>query len=115
MAFGFLFYIAILFAAIYPAYRISRRKGPESRFLVVAPVPAVIVWVAVTAMGFGAQSLANIVEVFAIFVLGIVLAYVKVFALDRTFHKPLISTYSLIGLLVVFAIILRAMMANLPE
>jgi cytochrome bd-type quinol oxidase subunit 2 len=115
MAFGFLVYIAIFCAALYHAYSVSRRTGPESRLLVVAPVPAVIVWVTATALGFGAQSLANIVEVFAIFALGIVLAYVKVFVVDKAYHKPLTSTYLLIGLLVVVAIILRATMPNLPE
>jgi len=115
MAFGFLVYIAIFCAALYHAFSVSRRRGPESRLLVVAPIPAVVVWVAITAMGFGAQSLANIVEVFAIFALGIVLAYVKVLAVDKAYKKPLTSTYSLIGLLVIVAIILRATMPNLPE
>ena len=73
MTIAFLVLVALSCTAIYPAYLASRRQGEESRLLVVAPVPAVAVWVALTASGYGAQSLSNIVEVLAIFALGVVL------------------------------------------
>jgi len=115
MTLAFLFLVALSCALIYPAYLASRRRGDESRLLVVAPVPAVVVWGAVTATGFGAQSLSNIVEVFAVFGLGVVLAYVKVFIVDKTPGEARASTYWLVGLLVASALILRVTMPILPE
>jgi hypothetical protein len=101
--------------AIYPAYLVSRSQRRESRWLLVAPVPAVVVWGAVTAAGFGAQSLANSVEVFGVFGLGIGLAYVKVLFVDKHHGDGRITTYILVFLLVVLALVLRDTMPNLPE
>lgn len=115
MTIAFLVLVALACGAIYPAYCASRRRGPESRLLVVAPVPAVVVWVAVTASGYGAQSLSNIVEVFAIFGLGVVLAYLKVFVVDPSRGRTRESTYWLMALLVMLALVLRATMPVLPE
>jgi len=115
MTIAFLVLIVLSCAATYPAFAASRRRGPESRLLAVAPVPAVAVWMAVTAAGYGAQSLSNIVEVFAVFGLGVVLAYVKVFVIDRARGGARASTYCLVGLLVVLALVLRATMPVLPE
>jgi len=115
MTITFLVFVAMSCAAIYPAYSASRRRGRESRLLIVAPVPAVVVWGAVTASGYGAQSLSNIVEVFAIFGLGVILSYIKVFIIDRIRRRARASTYGLVALLVVLAIVFRATMPVLPE
>ena len=115
MTLALLFLVVLSCALIYPAYSASRRQGDESSLIVVAPVPAVVVWGAVTAAGYGAQSLSNIVEVFAVFGLGIVLAYVKVFVIDRGRGRARASTYWLVGLLVVLALVLRVAMPVLPE
>jgi len=115
MTIAFLVFVVLSCAAIYPAYSASRRRGSESRWLVVAPIPAVVAWIVVTASGYGAQSLANSLEVFAVFGLGVVLAYVKVFAVDKAYEKPRLSTAVLIIALVVLALVLRATMPNLPE
>ena len=115
MTIAFLIFVGLSCAAIYPAYSASRRQGAESRLLAIAPVPAVIVWAAITASGYGSQSLANIVEVFAIFGFGVILAYVKVFVVDKAYGEARVSTYSLVVLLVVLALALRATVPNLPE
>jgi len=115
MTVAFLFLVVLSCAAIYPAFLASRRQGEESRLLLVAPVPAVVVWGAVTASGYGAQSLSNIVEVFAVFGVGAVLAYVKVFVVDKARGKARVSTYWLVALLVVVALVLRVTMPILPE
>lgn len=115
MTIAFLVFVALSCAAIYPAYSASRRRRLESRWLIVAPVPAVVAWFAVTASGYGAQSLANSLEVFAVFALGVVLAYVKVFAIDNDYENSRLSTFVLIIVLVVLALALRATMPNLPE
>lgn len=115
MTFGFLILVGLSCAAVFPAYHVSRSKGDESWALIVAPVPAIVVWVAVTASGFGAQSLSNIIEVIGLFAGAVALSYVKVFGLDRIYGKPRVSTYGLVILLVVAALILRATMPTLPE
>jgi len=43
MTIAFLVLVALACGAIYPACPASRRRDPESRLLVVAPVPAVVV------------------------------------------------------------------------
>lgn len=115
MTVAFLFLVVLSCAAIYPAYLASRRRGEESPLLLVAPVPAVVVWGAVTASGYGAQSLSNIVEVFAVFGIGAILAYLKVFVVDKARGTARASTFWLVGLLVVLALVLRATMPVLPE
>ena len=115
MTIAFLVFVALSCAAIYPAYSASRRQGDESRVLVVAPIPAIVAWGIVTALGFGAQSLSNIVEVFTIFGLGVVLAYAKVFVVDRAYGRARVSTYGLVALLLMLALVLRATMPILPE
>lgn len=115
MTVAFLVLVALSCAAIFPAYSASRRQNSESPLLVVAPVPAIAVWAAVTASGYGAQSLSNVVEVFAVFGVGVILAYIKVFVIDKARGRSRASTYWLVALLVVLALVLRTTMPNLPE
>jgi uncharacterized membrane protein len=115
MALVALLFTGVSCGAIYPAFLVSRSQRKESRWLLVAPVPAVVVWGAVTAAGFGAQSLANSVEVFGVFGLGVALAYVKVFSVDKHHGDARVTTCILIILLVVLALVLRDTMPSLPE
>lgn len=115
MTIALLVFVALSCAVTYPAYSASRRRGAESPLLLVIAVPAVVVWGLVTALGYGAQSLTAIVEVMALFGLGVVLAYVKVYVVDTAGGNRRVTTYSLAALLVVVAAILRAMMPDFPE
>lgn len=98
-----------------PAYWVSRRRGSESKWLPVAALPAVLVWSALTGAGYGAQSLANIVEVIWIAAAAVILCYVKVFVVDQRLQRPRQTTYYLMTLLALGAVLLRSLMPVLPE
>jgi hypothetical protein len=78
-------------------------------------VPALAVWLGLTAVGYGAQSLSNIIEVFWLVGASILFCYVKVFLIDLFVHRPHATTYVLIALLLVGAVLLRTFMPVLPE
>lgn len=74
-----------------------------------------VVWVGLTGSDYGAQSLANLVEIFWLVGAGVLLCYVKVFIVDRLLPKSLITTYVLAAILVAGAALLRTFMPVLPE
>jgi hypothetical protein len=98
-----------------PAYLVSRRKGDESKWFLVSSLPAIALWILLTGTGYGAQSLSNLVEIFWILLATIVLAYLKVFIVDRKLHKPKQATYTLMALLTIVSFLLRTFMPVLPE
>ncbi|MBN2383865.1 hypothetical protein JXQ70_13400 [bacterium] len=98
-----------------PAYLASQRKGGESRWFLVSALPAIAIWIGMTVLGYGAQSLANIIEVFWIVLATIALSYLKVFLVDRSIHKPRQTTYALIVFLIIAVVLLRTFMPSLPE
>ena len=112
-----LFPSLILIAAILclPAFLYSRRKGAESWWLPFSVVPGVVVWAGLTALGFGAQSLSNVIELVWLVGAAVALSYVKVFVVDRRGKSAVHSTYVLAGLLGVVAIALRALTPMFPE
>jgi hypothetical protein len=98
-----------------PAYLYSRRRNAESRWLPLAPLPAVLVWLLLTAAGYGAQSLSNLVEVLWLMAAAVALVYGKVLWLDRRVGFRVANTYVLMALLVLAAVLLRSFMPVLPE
>ena len=99
----------------WPAFAHSRKTGPESWWLLLLSGPAVVVWVVLTGSGYGAQSLANLVEIIWLVCAGVLLCYVKVFIVDRLVSRSLITTYVLAVILVAGATLLRIFMPVLPE
>ena len=65
-----------------------------------------VVWVVVTMMGFGSQSLVNLVELLAVWLMSLVLVLIPGKMLNFK-HKLIIST--------VFVILLRALVPLIPE
>jgi len=98
-----------------PAYLSSRKKGSESIWFLVSALPAIALWIGLTATGYGAQSLSNIFEVFLISIATIVMSYLKVFLVDRKLHKPKQATYTMMAVLTIAAFLLRTFMPLLPE
>ena len=112
-----LFPILVMVAGLLclPAYFYSRRRHAESRWLPLAPLPALLVWFLLTAAGYGAQSLSNLVEVLWLMAAAVVLVYGKVFLLDRTLGFRIETTYLLMAMLALAAVLLRSLMPRLPE
>lgn len=115
MVVTFLSMIGISGALRIPAWRFSKRKGSQTKWLLFLSTPALLLWIVLTAAGLGAQSLANIIEVFPIAGLGVVAAYLRVFLLDGITGKPKENTRSLILALMALALVLRLFMPTLPE
>ena len=78
-------------------------------------VPGVVVWFGLTILGFGAQSLSNIVEVIWLVGAGIVLSYLKLLVQGRLAISQRGLTHGLLLVLAVAAIMLRVFMPVLPE
>ena len=112
-----MFFALVLLALLanLPAYQISLRRGRESKWLLFVTLPAMAAWVLLTGLGYGPQSLSNLVEILGLFAAGIVLCYGKVFLLDRRVKDPRWTTYLLMALLTVAAALLRTFMPLLPE
>jgi hypothetical protein len=98
-----------------PAYSLSKRRGTESKWILFLSGPALVVWFFLTATGYGAQSLSNIVEVIWLIGAGIFLSYAKVIIIDKRIHKPVVTTYVLVVILVICALLLRSFMPSIPE
>jgi len=98
-----------------PAWMVSRSRGNGSLWILFLSAPAIGVWVCLTALGIGAQSLSNLFEIFVIAILGVVLCYLKVFLLDKTVGRPHLTIVTVSLFLVAVAVLLRLFMPLLPE
>ena len=114
MTLAALLLVLVTTLGLYPAWRVSRGRG-DSLWLLFLGTPALVVWVLITGLGFGPQSLSNLVEALLIMVVSVPLGYVKVFALDRFCGSPRRNTYLTMAALVMLAVVLRAAMPLLPE
>ncbi len=111
-----LFVVLLLGASLLclPAFLISRRRGAESGWLLFVTLPALVVWIGLTYLGYGAQSMSNLIEVILLFPVGVILCYLKVFVLDRRMRRPGATTYALMSILAAGAFLLRTFMPVLP-
>lgn len=104
-------------ALIFPAFNYSRRKKEkESPLLPLVHVPALLVLFRLLSIGFGRpQSLGNLVEFFILGAAGVLVAYLKVFVVDRFHTRHTLSTYVSAALLVFVSVALRLFMPTMPE
>ncbi len=107
--------VVVTFAVSFPAWQVARRQGNDSPWMLGLALPALLVWVALTASGYGAQSLSNIVEVFYLFAGGIALSWAHLLLVRHTGARPGPTALWMIAGLVVMAILLRTFMPVLPE
>lgn len=68
-----------------------------------------------TALGFGAQSLSNLIELVWLVGAAVALSYLKVFVVDRGGKSAIHSTYVLAGVLSIVAVALRTLTPVFPE
>ena len=111
------FPVLILFvvALTVPAWSYARRRERASHWLLVLWLPALILWIVLSASGIGAQSLSNLIEVFWSMVAGLGLSYLRPFVIDRYVASPQGITYAMMALLALAALMLRLFMPILPE
>jgi len=107
--------ILIVVALTIPAWSYARRRDRGSHWLLILWLPAVILWIVLSGLGVGAQSLSNLIEVFWLMAAGIVLSYLKVFIVDRHIASRQGITPALMAALALAALLLRLFMPILPE
>jgi hypothetical protein len=78
--------VAILLATllILPGWIWFSRTRPQNFSLLALPFCGMALWTALTEFGIGAQSLANLVELFWIAAAAVIVSYFKLFVLDRS-------------------------------
>lgn len=109
-------FLLVPLVLILPAFVWSRKKPEkESLLLPFVHMPAIALWWLLVSVGFGAQSLSNIVELLYLGIAAVVLPYLKVFLLDRFTARHTLTTYGTVALLAGSAFFLRAWMPVLPE
>ena len=100
---------------ILPGWFWVRRKTPQIPFVLGLPILGIVLWIGLTYMGIGAQSLSNIVETFIIFAVSISSAYVKFFIFDRSIkHRPYGNFY-VFAVVILVTLWFRLFMPQLPE
>ncbi|NNC57996.1 MAG: hypothetical protein HKO12_10580 [Woeseiaceae bacterium] len=112
-----LFLILTMIAGILilPGWYWANKGLPQSVWICLLPATGLALWAALTALGFGAQSLANLVETPLIASVAVVVAYLKFIVFDR---KPALNSYGTvfaIAAVILATILLRTFMPDLPE
>ena len=109
--------LLLLIAAlvILPGWLYFGRTSPQPKWLFAVPVFGIGLWVALTYIGIGAQSLSNVVEVFAVATSAVASAYVKFFLLDRSAGLKSKSTVLILTVVVLTTVCLRLFTPPLPE
>jgi len=105
--------IIISAALTAPGWMIARRRKPQGPAILLLSLPGIVLWTILTAAGIGAQSLSNVIEIFGIAVVSVIVAYVKLFIMDRHAMKD----SGIIALLIVLGVtlLLRLFMPVIPE
>lgn len=109
--------ICLLIYGILGAVAVTRAKRKNALFWsdIASPILVIVVWVAVTASGYGHQSLSHLVEVPIALLCALVLLYIRVFVADRYSENYRYNSYAMLGLSLLIVFLLRSFMPFLPE
>ena len=100
---------------ILPGWYWANKGQPQDLLICFLPAAGLALWLLLTGLGFGAQSLANLVETPVIAGFAVVVAYLKFLVFDK------VSALSSYGRIIAFATVilatvaLRTFMPVLPE
>ena len=107
--------VLISTSLIVPGWICAKRSGNGGVAVMSLPLVGIGMWFALSAMGVGAQSLSNIIEIFPIAVLSIAVAYLVLFALRRRLASRHMLFSVAVGAVVMFVVCLRLLVPVLPE
>ncbi|AGH80873.1 hypothetical protein PCNPT3_04655 [Psychromonas sp. CNPT3] len=79
------------------------------------PVVLPLFWVAVTATGYGHQSLSHIIEVPIVLIVSLLLLNIRVFVIDRYKKNYKVNSYIMLGFGFIVVLLLRSFMPYLAE
>lgn len=102
-------------ALIFPGWFFAKKQDPQSIWLFLLPVAGIGIWVSLTALGIGAQSLSNLIEVLGVVVAAVFAAYLKLFVLDRRFGNKALGILVTFVVVVLVTVAFRLFTPRLPE
>ena len=100
---------------IIPGWYWSNKLQPQSLWICLLPTIGLALWLVLVSLGFGAQSLSNVIEVPIIVGVAVVAAYLNFFVFVRSPTLNPYRTYLAVAIVALAAIALRALMPVLPE
>lgn len=112
-----LFLIIIIIAGILilPGWYWANKDQPQKPWMCLLPAAGLAFWMLLTGLGFGAQSLANLVEAPMIAGVAVVAAYLKFFVFVKRPTLNPYGTFIAVAAVILATIALRAFMPVLPE
>ncbi len=111
IVFGLLLYGAL--GAV--AFVFAKRRNALFWSDIACPILVVVLWVSITASGYGYQSLSHLVEIPIALLCALVLLNIRVFVVDRYHEKYRYNSYIVFGLSLLIVFVLRTFMPYLPE
>lgn len=100
---------------ILPGWYWANKDQPQDVWICFLPAAGLALWMLLTALGFGAQSLANLVEAPMIVGISVVVAYLKFFVFDKGAALNSYGKLFAIVAVILATVVLRAFMPVLPE
>ena len=100
---------------IVPGWLMARKWHPQSLWLLALPLAGNAFWLLLTILHIGAQSLANVIEVFAVAAAAIAASYLKFLVFDRRAGMGSLGAILLVVIVAVITLGLRLFMPALPE
>ncbi len=97
------------------AYFFARKRNAIYWSDLILPLVVVFGWVAITASGFGHQSLSHVIEVPIALLFTLVIFNIRVFVIDKYSMNYRKNSYIVLFLSIVFIFLLRAFMPFMPE
>lgn len=111
IAFSLLLYILLGIVA----YNYASRKKTLFWSDIISPILVTILWLFLTGIGYGHQSLSHIIEFPIALLCILILLYLRVFIIDRYSKNHRYNSYSFLGLSLLIVFLLRTFMPYLPE
>jgi len=114
--FGFLLLmIGLTTIASAPAWWAARKRGTWRMWDYASLVTPYLVWVVLTVLGFGSQSLGNLVEPLVLVAIIPLLVSIRVFLIDRWMNASMANSIVVFALVSAAAICLRTFVLLIPE
>lgn len=97
------------------AFISAKRRNAMYWSDVALPILVIASWVAITALGYGYQSLSHVLEVPIALLAALVLLNIRVFVLDRYAGNYRNNSYAVLGMSLLIVILLRTFVPFMPE
>ena len=102
-------------ALILPGWIWAKRKSEQNLWLFFLPAVGIGLWVFLTVVGVGAQSLSNLSETLGVVVVAVIAAYLKFLVFDRKIENRTQGTAVAFVIVVLATVAFRLFTPHLPE